>query len=201
LSDSRSDSVRQIVGGLALLVEHDPAVWLAGPAEPEQAQAWVEGALAACASDFEVEPGSADHQYLAAVLQEFAHRDLGTANRLLRLRELRDAPLIALLDVYVGLGPHEVTDNFLAYDETDKWYDPPRVSDVDASRGLRRALRFRRDDGIRSVVRYHRRIDDLQLDIVLSCSGADLKATASGLADLDALAQAVWVVTASEERR
>jgi hypothetical protein len=196
-----SESARQPVGGIGLLVEHDPAVWLAGPAEPEQVTAWTKGALEACATDFAVEPGSSDYHYLEAMLTEFATRDLGTANRLLRLRELSDAPLIAMLDVYVGLGAHEVTDNFLTYDETDTWYDPPQVSDLDASRGLRRALRFRVDDGIRSVVRYHRRIEDLQVDILLSCAGADLNATASGLADLDALAQAVWVLTSNEERR
>ncbi len=196
-----SEPAPEVVGGIALLVDYDPAVWLAGPTQPEHAQAWADGALAACASDFAVQPGSADHQYLEAVLTEFATRDLGTANRLLRLRALNDAPLIAMLDVYVGLGAHEVTDNFLTYDETDTWYDPPQVSDLDANRGLRRALRFRVDDGIRSVVRYHRRVDDLEVDILLSCAGADLNATASGLADLDALAQSVWVLAGSEERR
>lgn len=50
-------------------------------------------------------------------------------------------------------------------------------------------------------MRYYRRIEDLDVDIVLSCSGADPRVTAEGLADLDALAQAVWVLTDAEERR
>ena len=188
--------------GADVVVDYDPAVWLAGPADPARAEPWTAAAVEACAEDFGVEPGTADHDYLRAVLTGFASRDLPAANRFLRLRRLDDAPLVALLNVLVGLPGEQLAGRFLDTWGDERWYDPPRVETVDERTGLRRALRFKvDDDGISSVVRYHRRVDDLGLDVLLSCSGADLTATTRGLPDLDGLARAVWVVTAAGERR
>lgn len=186
---------------IGLLVACDPAVWLAGPTEPAVAADWVVGALDACARDFEVKIGSPEHDYLAELLQEFAHRELATGNRFLRLRGIEDAPLVALLDVYVGRDEHEVADAFADVDPEERLYDPPVVEVIDEARGLRRSVRFVMGDTISSTVRYHRRVDDLGVDVLMSCSGADLVATAAGLPDLDALARSVWIITSDGDRR
>lgn len=73
---------------------------------------------------------------------------------------------------------------------------------LDAERGLRRALAFEvAEDGIRSVVRYHRRVPEWDVDFVLACAGADLDSTAIGLDVLDALAKSVWFVDVEGDRR
>lgn len=186
-------------------IDYDPAVWLPGPtgdAAPDEVRAWIEGALRACCEDFRVTPDTAEERHLREVLTEFGSRELACDFRFLRLRAVDDAPLVARLDVHVG-EPSGGLDSVLEmFTPGATGYDTgARTDTVDPDRGLRRALMFTVDDGIRTVVRYHRRVEEWQGDVVLSCTGADLRATAAGLSDLDALARAVWLVSPDGSRR
>lgn len=189
-----------------IAVDHDPAVWLPGPtggATDAEIATWIAGATDACASDFGVADGSDEGRYLREVLSAFASADLPCDFRFLRLRALDDVPLIARLNLFQGM-PAGDLDRVMrtSHDPEARLYDDePQVEVLDEERGLRRWLLFQLRDGIEPIVRHHRRIEEWKLDIVLSCSGPSLKATALGLADLDALAKAVWVVDEEGGRR
>lgn len=189
-----------------IAVDYDPATWLPGPpagaSEPEVA-AWIDGATAACASDFGVAGDSEEHRYLRDVLTGFASADLACDFRFLRLRGLDDVPLVARLNLFQGMSAGDVDQVMrAAHDPESRPYDEaPQVESVDDERGLRRWMLFQVRDDIEPVVRHHRRIEEWEIDIVLSCSGPSLKATALGIADLDALAEAVWVIDEDGGRR
>jgi len=186
---------------LGVAVDYDPAVWLAGPTDHDT-DAWIAGAFTACASDFGVLEGTAEATYLLRLLTDFAAADFSGDFRFLRLRGLTDAPLAALLTVYVGAPAEELAAALVTFDEDATYYDrKPRIVEIDPARGLRRSLVFSVDDGIRSAIHYHRRVEEWAVDVLLTCAGADLKATALGLPDLDHLAGAVWLVDAEGRRR
>jgi hypothetical protein len=185
---------------LGVAVDFDPAVWLPGPTD-RTTDDWVERAFLACATDFEVREGTAEATYLRELLTGFADRDLASDFRFLRLRTLTDAPLVAMLSVYVD-SPDDLSGALEAFDGSATYYDHhPQVVDLDPGRGLRRSMAFAVEGSIRPLVRYHRRIDAWNVDVLLSSAGAGLRATADGLADLDALAEAIWVVDADGNRR
>lgn len=191
----------QAAPALGVAVDYDPAVWLAGPTDPDT-ETWIAGAFAACAADFGVTEGTAEATYLRRLLADFAAADFPGDFRFLRLRGLTDAPLAALLTVYVGAPADELAAALVTFDEDATYYDrKPQIIDIDQARGLRRSLVFSVDDGIRSTIHYHRRVEEWQVDVLLTCAGADLKATALGLPDLDQLADAVWLVDAEGHRR
>lgn len=196
---------RSAAAPLGVVVDFDPASWLPGPsadATKQDVAAWIEGAVLACAADFGVAPEAEAHEYLREMLTGFATAELACDFRFLRLRAPDDAPLIARLVVLQGAARDEVAATVKLYDDSLDLYDAePRVETVDEDRGLRRNLVFYLDEGVRSIVRYHRRVEDWETDVLLSCAGADLKATAEGLHDLDQLSQAVWVVDEEGNRR
>ncbi|MGZ4749010.1 MAG: hypothetical protein ACXVYY_18180 [Oryzihumus sp.] len=195
---SRADSV-----GVA--VDFDPAVWLAGPTD-QTPQAWAEGALAALCQDFEVIEGTAEHDYLREVVEEFAPADLPGDFRFLKLRGVMDVPVVATLHVLLGRPAAEVADVLTTFEAGQRWYDrEPEVVLLDEERGLMRSMMFalvgEEPLQIRPVVRYHRRIEDLGADVVLASSTTDLKAMALSLDHLDALAAGVWLVGPDGTRR
>jgi hypothetical protein len=185
---------------LGVAVDFDPAVWLPGPTDDDPAD-WVRRAYDACASDFGVEDDTAESTYLREMLTEFGTRDLACDFRFLRLRTLVDAPLIAMLSVFVD-APDDVDEVLQSFDPDATYYDTaPKIVDLDAGRGLRRSMVFEVVGGIRPVVRYHRHVAPVDADVVLASAGAGLRAVAEGLADLDRLAEAVWLVDAEGNRR
>lgn len=197
---------RMTAGPVGVAVDYDAAAWLPGPvagATEAETAAWIDGATAACTQDFGVAEGSDEQRYLREVLTSFASADLPCDFRFLRLRGLDDVPLIARLNLFRGM-PADDLDRVMreSHDPEALLYDDePQVETVDEERGLRRWLLFELRDGIRPIVRHHRRIEEWELDIVLSCGGPSLKATALGIADLDALAEAVWVLDEEDNRR
>lgn len=185
---------------LGVAVDFDPAVWLPGPTDDDPVD-WVRRAYDACASDFEVKDDTAESTYLREMLTEFGTRDLSCDFRFLRLRTLVDAPLIAMLSVFVD-APDDVSTALQSFDPDATYYDTkPKIADIDASRGLRRSMVFEVEGGIRPVVRYHRHVADAHADVVLASAGAGLRAVAEGLADLDRLAEAIWLVDAEGTRQ
>lgn len=173
-------------------VDADPAVWLTGPRDPAGAQVWADAALQAVASDFGLPEHSPEYAYLQDVLTAFATTDLGSAFRFLRMRSLADPPLVARLDVL----PHDpaAPDPVLIYDDDLAWYDhAPKVVDVAPALGLRRAVRVYVDDGLRVVVRHHRRVLGGAADVIMTCTGFDLMAVGTAMGDLDQLAASVQV--------
>ena len=192
---------------LAVAVDFDPAVWMAGPTD-DDAERWTAGALSAVCADFALADGSAEQGLLREVLHAFATAHLGCDFRFLRLRSLADVPIVAMLHVrtaapHVVDQPEQGTAVLTAYEPGTRWYDAePEVVAVDEESGLRRAVRYAvGDDGrLSSVIRYHRRVPELAADVVLSSAGADLRTTAITLADLDDLARAVRLVDAEGRR-
>jgi hypothetical protein len=192
---------------LAVAVDFDPAVWLAGPTEGDAAS-WTAAALAAVCADFAVAKGSAEERALRDVLHAFASAHLGCDFRFLRLRSPAEPTLVAMLHVWTSDGSGGTTEDgdavLTSYEPGTRWYDPePELVVVDEGSGLRRSLRYAMDDDGRlsSVIRYHRRVAELATDVVLSCAGADLRTTALALADLDGLARAVRLVDRQGVRR
>lgn len=183
---------------MGLLVEADPAAWLPGPL-PGTEDRWILGAVHACALDFGLEEGSTGHTWLAETLTEFARRPLECEARFLRMRGPESAPVVALAHLRVG---GEAFDALADLGPDLRWYDPPRVETVDDRRGLRRAVGWVVADGmIRALVRYHRRVEDWQCDLVHSSAGLDLRTTSEALVDLDSLAAASWLVDEQGRRR
>lgn len=193
---------------LAVAVDFDPAVWLAGPTD-DDAEGWTAAALAAVCADFAIAEGSAEHDALRDVLHLFATAHLGCDFRFLRLRSLTEPPVVAMLHVRPagpsGTDPSEQGAALLTtYEPETRWYDAdPEVVVLDEESGLRRSLRYAvGDDGrLSSVIRYHRRVPEPVADVVLASAGADLRATALALADLDDLARAVRLVDPHGVRR
>lgn len=190
------------VPALGILVDHDPAIWLPGPVERSRDE-WLDAAYLACAADFDVQEGSAESALLREVLTAFVDADLGSDLRFLHLRALIDIPVVARVTVSLGTTDGSIGEHFADLEQGSQHYDrEARVDVIDESRQLRRALAFRIEpDGMRSVVRYHRRVEEWHADVVLSCAGADLKATALVLDDLDELSRAVWFVDEGGNRR
>jgi len=187
------------VAALGVAVDFDPAVWLPGPTDEDPA-AWARRAYDACATDFEVQDDTAESTYLRELLTEFGTRDLSCDFLFLRLRTLVDAPLIAMLSVFVDARA-DVATVLRSFDPDATYYDSaPRIVDIDAARGLRRSMVFEVDGGIRPEVRYHRHVAGAEADVVLSSAGAGLRAVAEGLGDLDRLAEAIWLVDAEGTR-
>jgi hypothetical protein len=185
---------------LGVAVDFDPAVWLPGPTGEDPLD-WVQRAYDACATDFEVEADTAESTYLHEMLTEFGTRDLACDFRFLRLRTLVDAPLIAMLSVYVD-AQEDVATALRSFDPDATYYDTePKIVEIDTARGLRRSMVFEVDGGIRPVVRYHRHVAGADTDVVLASAGAGLRAVAEGLGDLDRLAEAIWLVDAEGTRR
>ncbi|MGI9156300.1 MAG: hypothetical protein ACR2FG_06640 [Marmoricola sp.] len=154
---------------LGVVVDYDPAVWLVGPTTMSAGE-WVAAAFAACASDFEVADDTAEATYLRELLTEFATRELASDFRFLRLRGLIDTPLTMLLWVYVGALDNELAAALTTFEEGATYYDrEPQIVTIDEARGLRRSMAFSVDDGIRSVVRYHRRVEAWAADVLLAC--------------------------------
>lgn len=187
---------------IGLVVDHDPAVWLRGPVGPTREQ-WLQGAYAAVAADFGVRPETTEAGYLRELLVRFVDADLRCDLRFLLLRALVDLPITVRLSGFVGAPADTVGKALTDLDPDATYYDQePRVETIDAERGLRRSIAFRMDpEGITSSVRYHRRVDEWDADLVVACAGADMKATALGLPLLDDLARAAWFVDAEGERR
>lgn len=180
------------VNDAVVRVDADAAVWLTGPRDPAEGQAWVGAALQAVASDFGLPEHAPEHAYLQDVLTAFATTDLGSAFRFLRMRSLADPPLIVRLDVL----PHDpaAPDPLLIYDDDLAWYDhAPKVVDVAPALGLRRAVRIYVDDGLRAVVRHHRSVLGGAADVIMTCTGFDLMAVGTAMGDLDQLAANVQV--------
>lgn len=192
-----------------LAVDYDRSAWLAGPpagSRPEEVAAWIDGAWQACLSDFGVDAGTQTAGYLRDLLTEFAERDLGCEFRFLRLRAAHDQPLVARLNVVTdadGLSATEIETaiNDLVDPDARWWDDEPQLTVLDETRGLTRRIWFQVDNGVRPVVRHHRHVEECGVDLVLSCKGADLKSVALGTPDLDALAEAIWVVDENGVRR
>jgi len=193
------DDVTAVAG---VTVDYDPAVWLPGPTGPDT-ERWVDGAFAACISDFAIEADAPQAAYLRELLTLFATRDLQCDFRFLRLRTPTASPLIARLSLFAGTHTTEPGHLLDTFDADAASYDrSPRITTVDPERRLRRSVVYSLEDGVvRPVVRYHRRVDALATDLVLASSGATLRTTAEGLADLDALAAAVWLVDEEGTRR
>lgn len=184
---------------IAVAVDYDPGVWLAGPTDGD-AQGWISRALAAVCTDFAIADGTPEQGLLRDVLRAFAVADLGCDFRFLRLRSLSEPPVLAMLHVDAGEldgAPAHGDAALTTYAAGTRWYDrDPELTVVDEGTGLRRAVRYAVDDDgrVSSVVRYHRRVPELGADVVLSSAGADPRATALALADLDDLARAVRLV-------
>ena len=191
---------------LAVAVDFDPSVWLAGPTDGD-AEGWTAGALAAVCADFGVPEGNSVRDLLHEVLHAFATADLGCDFRFLRLRTLAEPPVVAMLHVRTadpaGADGAERGETVLTdHGPGTRWYDEPQVAVVDEESGLRRALRYAvGEDGVpSSVIRYHRPVPELAADVILSSAGADLRTTALALDDLDGLARAVRLVDAEGRR-
>lgn len=185
---------------IGLVIDHDPAVWLPGPVHRTREE-WLAAAESACAVDFGVVEGSDEASYLREVLTEFVEADLKCDFRFLRMRALVDLPLTARISVARGTQAGQLPDPLASFDPDQEYYAEPQVEEVDRARGLRRAIIWQTEDGLRSVIRYHRRVSEWESDLVVSCSGADLRGTALGLSDLDELARAIWFVDADGTRR
>jgi len=176
--------------GYTLSIRPDPAIWLVGPLAHETATEWIETTLEAVAEDFGVAAGSAESTYLHSVLTSFATAELGSPFRLLRLRALADAPLVARLDVLAA----GAADPLAEFGHGFAWYDHgPRTEVVEGDPSIRRATRLYVDDGVRAVVRLHRRLADDGPSLLLACAGFTLAATASGLDDLIHLTQCIEI--------
>lgn len=194
---------------VGLAFDYDRAVWLAGPpagTPDDEVASWVAGAWAACVSDFGLTAEAAASTYLREVLTEFATADLGCEFRFLRLRSPQDQPLTARLNVLTqaaGMKPAGVVTELLAVDDTElrPWDEEPGVEVIDETRGLSRRLWFRAHSRIDAVARYHRRVDEWGIDLILSCRLPSLTTAALALPDLDALAAAIWVVDENGARR
>lgn len=202
----RPGGTPDLVARLAVAVDFDPGVWLAGPTDGD-AEGWTAGALAAVCADFGIPDGSPARNLLHDVLAAFATADLGCDFRFVRLRTLAEPPVIAMLHVRTehdgGGGPSAQGDAVLTtYEPGTRWYDEPQLAVVDEESGLRRAVRYAvgEDGRPSSVVRYHRRVQELAADVVLSSAGADPRTTALALGDLDDLARVVRLVDAGGRR-
>ena len=83
------------------------------------------------------------------MLTEFGTRDLSCDFRFLRLRTLVDAPLVAMLSVFVD-SEEDVALALRSFDPDATYYDTaPKVVELDAARGLRRSMVFEVAGGIR----------------------------------------------------
>lgn len=194
MTDLEQDTAAAADLGVGVAVDIDPSVWLPGPTTQTPAE-WLELAKAGCARDFGIAAGSAEEGYLADLLEDFAARDLFGQFRFLRLRSLTDTPLVMQLGVFADAPEGELAATLTDMDPEMTYYDrEPQIDVIDEQRGLRRSIAYQVVDGIRPVVRYHRRVAEIPADVVLSCAGADLRAVAQGLPELDRLAQGVWLV-------
>ena len=186
--------------GVGVAVDLDLSLWLPGPTTQTPAE-WLELARAGCARDFGIILDSSEGAYLTELLEDFAGRELFGQFRFLRLRSLTDTPLVMQLGVFVGAPEGELAATLTGLDPDVTYYDrEPQVDMIDEERVLRRSIAYQVVDGIRPVVRYHRRATEISADVVLSCAGADLRAVAQGLGELDGLARAVWLVDESGTR-
>lgn len=185
---------------IGLVIDHDPAVWLPGPVHRSRDE-WLTAAESACAADFDVAKGSDEASYLHEVLTEFVDSDLECDFRFLRMRAVVDLPITARVSVVLGPGAGHLPDPLTSFDPDVEYYAEPQVEEVDRARDLRRAIMWQTEDGLRSVIRYHRRLPEWEADLVVSSAGADLRATALGLSDLDELARAIWFVDEDGTRR
>jgi hypothetical protein len=139
------------------------------------------------------------------VLEGFARADLGSAFRFLRLRAVDDVPVVARLDLLAAEAPADEV--LTALDPSRRWYDAaPVVRDVDPDLGLRRsvAMAVEEVDGtsaVRPVVRWHRRVEEWGVDVLMSAGGVSLRVMTRALDDLDGLARSVRVVDEQGVRR
>jgi hypothetical protein len=184
-------------------VEFDPDVWLKAPDDPAENDGWLEAMVTVHSEAYRVEEGSPDADYLRRVLTEFVERDLGPCSRYLRLAAFGQSPLVATVAIVVGQPAAAVREAFERYDEGAHYYDPPRLEVVDDARALVRALRYLvgPDGTLTSSVRYHRRDEELETDVLVLCEGGDVIATALALGDLDDLARGAWLVDSEGARR
>lgn len=205
-----------VVEPVGVAIDYDRSVWLAGPAagsEPEAIELWIAGAQRACLADFEIGADTAEATYLRALLTNFATADLGCEFRFLRLRALDDEPLVVRLNLLTliedddevasaldvpFLDDERSADDGMAVQVYDR---APQVEVLDEGRGLSRRVWYRVDEGLRPLVRHHRRVRECGVDIIVSCLLPSMKgAVLGGVADLDEFARSVWILDAEGGR-